>query len=145
VLRSYLNGGEGVFGRPSGGGPGSAGGRTGDPDLEAAFEELDEFLNPGKNGASFRDGEASAGARREAAGRGREVPESLRQDFAELGLSPGASEEECKAAYKKLLKLHHPDRHAGHAGNMKKATEKSARINAAFERIEAWRRTGQAD
>jgi curved DNA-binding protein CbpA len=46
---------------------------------------------------------------------------------------------ECKAAYKKLLKLHHPDRHAGHTGNMKKATEKSARINAAYDRIEKWR------
>ncbi|MDR2094638.1 MAG: J domain-containing protein, partial [Treponema sp.] len=66
-------------------------------------------------------------------------PEELRPDFAELGLPFGASAGECKAAYKKLLNTHHPDRHAGHAGNMKKATEKSARINAAYDRIEKWR------
>jgi hypothetical protein len=67
-------------------------------------------------------------------------PEELRRDFAELGLPFGAGAEECKAAYKRLLKLHHPDRHAGHEGNMRKATEKSARINAAYDRIETWRR-----
>ncbi|MDR0568327.1 MAG: J domain-containing protein [Spirochaetaceae bacterium] len=68
----------------------------------------------------------------------------MKRDFAELGLSPGASQEECKAAYKKLLKIHHPDRHAGHSENMRKATEKSARINTAFDRIEHWRQTGKA-
>jgi DnaJ-domain-containing protein 1 len=66
-------------------------------------------------------------------------PENLRPDFAELGLPFGAGAEDCKAAYKRLLKLHHPDRHAGHEGNMKKATEKTTRINAAYDRIEKWR------
>jgi DnaJ-domain-containing protein 1 len=130
VLKSYLNDEETPVFRKE---------RRGDPDLEAAFEELDEFLNGGK---SFREGRGPGGPYRGNAG-GMRVPETLKQDFAELGLLPGASEEECKAAYKKLLKLHHPDRHAGHDGNMKKATEKSARINAAFDRIEKWRRTGQ--
>ncbi|MDR2631686.1 MAG: J domain-containing protein [Spirochaetaceae bacterium] len=69
----------------------------------------------------------------------------MRRDFEELGLSPGASAAECKAAYKQLLKKHHPDRHAGHPGNMKKATEKSARLNAAYDRIERWRRTGRVE
>jgi hypothetical protein len=158
VLRSYLNDEAGVFGRHSKGGPGTAGGRYGDPDVEAAFEELDEFLNRGKAGAFFGDaaagteetrrsaaGNGSTGAYRKTSEGGREVPESLRPDFAELGLPPGASAEECKTAYKKLLKLHHPDRHAGHAGNMKKATEQSARINAAYDRIETWRRTGRSE
>jgi DnaJ-domain-containing protein 1 len=67
------------------------------------------------------------------------VPEELRADFAELGVPFGAGEKACRDAYKKLLKLHHPDRHAGHAGNMKKATEKTARVNAAYDRIEKWR------
>jgi DnaJ-domain-containing protein 1 len=66
-------------------------------------------------------------------------PEELRPDFAELGLPFGAGAEDCKTAYKRLLKLHHPDRHAGHEGNMKKATEKATRINAAYDRIEKWR------
>jgi len=73
------------------------------------------------------------------------LPESLRKDFAELGVPFGASADDCKAAYKKLLKIHHPDRHAGHPGNMKKATEKSARINAAYQRIEHWRESGKTE
>jgi curved DNA-binding protein CbpA len=67
------------------------------------------------------------------------VPERLRGDFAELALPFGAGADECKAAYKRLLKKHHPDRHAGAEGDLQRATEKSARINAAYERIESWR------
>jgi hypothetical protein len=190
VIKSYLNyEDERVFGshsertRNSSGTHNSGGGIRGDPDVDAAFDELNEFLNRGKTGASFgddwgaagpgrsagerdraegRDGNAgtwgaagpgrSAGSRgragssrsAQAAGPGRTVPESLRPDFTELGLPFGASADDCKAAYKKLLKLHHPDRHASHAGNMKKATEKTARINAAFDRIERWRQTGRS-
>ena len=76
------------------------------------------------------------GTRRRDSG---ETPEKLRPDFAELGLPFGAGAEECKAAYRRLLKLHHPDRHAGHQGNMEKATKKMAKINAAYDRIEKWR------
>lgn len=125
-----------------------------DPDVEAAYEELNTYLGGGaetKKRASFdtgdyagtfytRTGSGPQGSHQETA-----VPNSIRQDFRELSLSPGASPEECKIAYKKLLKIHHPDRHAGHPENMKKATEKSARINAAFDRIEQWRQTGKAD
>lgn len=135
---------------------------SGDPDLDAAFEELDDFLAGGKGGDSTKGkaaGAASGGAWSDprAAGAGPRPgagqaprrpsgpPENLRADFAELGVAFGASADECKAAYKKLLKVHHPDRHAGHPGNMKKATEKSSRINAAFQRIERWRETGRID
>jgi curved DNA-binding protein CbpA len=150
VLKSYLNDEDRrIFGRSR-----NSGAPFGDPNLEAAYEELDEFLRRGsrndRNSASGgrawespdsgigRDdgawGNPGAFSRR-AAG----PPEELRPDFAELGLSFGASAGECKAAYKKLLNIHHPDRHAGHSVNMKKATEKSARINAAYDRIEKWR------
>lgn len=71
------------------------------------------------------------------------VPEELRNDFAELGLAFGSSLIECKTSYKTLLKKHHPDRHAGHERNMKKATEKSARINVSYRRIEVWYETGK--
>jgi DnaJ-domain-containing protein 1 len=139
VIRSYL----------TEGGDGSRGGTPGrglprDPDLEAAYEELDEFLS-GPGGASpFRKSSSrGTGAPPPGAGGGRPftapIPGEIRRDFAELGLEPGASPEDCKAAYKRLLKVHHPDRHAGHPGNLKKATEKSARINAAYDRIEKWR------
>ncbi|MDR0596925.1 MAG: J domain-containing protein [Treponema sp.] len=143
VIRSYLNG--------SGPSQGPAPGRGhSDPDVEAAYEELENFLGRGK--AGFEDERAFPGAGRdprrsgagENAGRGA-PPESLRRDFDELGLAFGASAEVCKTAYKKLLKLHHPDRHAGHEGNMRKATAKSARINAAYDRIERWRETGKTE
>jgi DnaJ-domain-containing protein 1 len=135
-----------------------------DPDLDSAYAELDEFLKTGKN--SEPKPKPSAGAQggagrrttwadpedngRRGYGAGPEagknaLPESLRKDFAELGVAFGASADDCKAAYKKLLKIHHPDRHAGHPGNMKKATEKSARINAAYQKIEHWRETGKTE
>jgi hypothetical protein len=155
VIKSYLNDGDSKGGKTSRaeGGP-----RYGDPDLEAAFAELNEFLGSGKPEADAsgrnKSGDARGGGHgssdwdRAFAGgsgggkTGGMPPESLRGDFAELGLPFGTSDEECKQAYKKLLKIHHPDRHAGHEGNMKKATEKSARINAAYDRIQRWREGG---
>ena len=116
------------------------------PDVRAAQEELDEFLNQGKKSADARYERAGGyeqPRREQHKPRPHAIPEALRPDFAELGLAFGASAEECKDAYKKLLKIHHPDRHAGHAENMRKATEKSSRINAAYDRIEKWRQTGQ--
>jgi DnaJ-domain-containing protein 1 len=176
VLKSYLNDEDDrLFGKRSRRTGSGTGPRYDDPDLQEAFEELDDFLE-GKErtaGGFYREQAAQSG-RAEDSGNGRapsgdagrassggtgrassgnsagrrpagDVPESLRQDFVELGVPFGASADECKAAYKKLLKLHHPDRHAGHAGNMKKATEKSARINAAFDKILRWRETGRTD
>jgi hypothetical protein len=153
VIKSYLNDeDERVFGSTS-----RAGRHSPDPDLDAAFEELNDYLGKGKgkgersfSGENSRDGGRAAEENRgfqRGTGTGREpaVPEALRGDFAELGLLPGASAGECKQAYKRLLKQHHPDRHAGHPGNMKKATEKSARINAAYDRIERWRETGKTE
>jgi DnaJ-domain-containing protein 1 len=145
VIRSYLN--------DTGPGP-SAGTsdrqRYADPDLDAAYKELDGFL--GTRGASRRSGwgdswEKRCGQENGPGGNadGKIPPEGLRADFDALDVPFGASAEECKTAYKKLLKLYHPDRHAGHEGNMKKATAKSARINVAYDRIEKWRETGKAE
>jgi hypothetical protein len=133
VIKSYLNDDGDVFGKSSG--------AQGSDD--PYMKELDDYLNgesPG--GTDSKNHEWSSSRQRyrtETA-----YPESLAGDFAELGLPVGASAEECKIAYKRLLKIHHPDRHAGHPGNMQKATEKSARINAAYDRIKRWRLTGEA-
>jgi DnaJ-domain-containing protein 1 len=119
---------------------------SGDQDLRRAFEELDQFLN---SGGAYTDGTGGSFYERTTREPAREprpkpsVPEELRRDFAELGVEFGASAERCKAAHKKLLKIHHPDHHASHEGNMKKATVKSARINAAYERICKWRESGK--
>jgi DnaJ-domain-containing protein 1 len=126
-----------------------------DPDLEAAHEELNDFLKgeSGKGrfdekktsyGTKDFDSDAYSKMRNESFNNGI-VPPSVKEAFAELGLGASASHEECKVAHKKLLKIHHPDRHAGHPVNMKKATEKSSRINAAFDLIERWRAGGKAD
>jgi curved DNA-binding protein CbpA len=110
-----------------------------DPDYDAAYEELNDYLNNDsdkkKNGAySWRDTQQEA-----PFGKLKNPPEELRADFECLGVPFGADNETCKAAYKKLLKIHHPDRHANHEGNYKKATERSAKINDACDRIEKWR------
>ncbi|GHV81465.1 hypothetical protein AGMMS49991_00230 [Spirochaetia bacterium] len=157
VIKSYINDGDTpVFSGQS------QKRRSNDPDLDAAFDELNDFLGGGKGtsggdahgngfggnawgGGNGGFGDTRTGGASGRSGAGQTVPESLRGDFAELGVNFGASSDECKAAYKKLLKIHHPDRHAGHPGNMEKATKKSARINAAFDRIEKWRGTGRAD
>ncbi len=116
-----------------------------DPDLRSAYEELDEFLNPRRAHVREETPEEEQARSRRQTFAGKPVPEALRADFTELGVAFGASEDACKTAYKKLLNIHHPDRHAGHRENMKKATEKASRINAAYQRIEDWRRSGRAD
>jgi len=111
---------------------------SGDPDYDAAYEELDDFLNQ----KEYRfEKETSTDWRAERPSGIKLPPEELRPDFDLLGLPFGADYETCKIAYKNLLKIHHPDHHAGHEGNYKKATEKSAKINAAWDRIEKWRQT----
>ncbi|MDR2535365.1 MAG: J domain-containing protein [Treponema sp.] len=144
MIKSYLNDeDEGVFGKFSQNRKGYSKGVL-DPDVEAAYQELNDYLKGGsdKPNSSFSNAEGPSQPRfhRESG-----IPESIKQGFAELGLSPGASPDECKAAYKKLLKIHHPDRHTGHPANMQKATEKTARINEAFDRIEQWRQTGKSE
>ena len=129
VFKSYLNDGkEAVFKK-------GGAGKQGDPDLNAAYEELDDFLKGNDNKDKSR---VSGDEKEKTAEKKRSMPDEIRQDFAELGLTPDASAEECKEAYKKLLKIHHPDRHANHEGNLKKATEKTARVNAAYDHLEAW-------
>jgi len=123
--------------------------RSNDPDLDAAFEELNEYLNDKKtnsggkqteNRYSWRDSEdAKSETAHKTKPSGQNLPpQELRADYELLGVPFGADDETCKAAYKKLLKIHHPDRHAGHEGNYKKATERSAKINAAWDRITTW-------
>jgi len=131
VIKSYFNDGkETVF-------TGRGAGRHGDPDVDAAYEELDDFLK-GNDGKDKEKAKIWGDEKEKTAEKKRPVTEEIRQAFAELGLTPEASAEECKEAYKKLLKIHHPDRHANHEGNLKKATEKTARVNAAYDRLEAW-------
>ena len=57
--------------------------------------------------------------------------------YRELGLSPDASEEEIKTAYRSMAKMYHPDAHP----QEKDAEEKMNRINAAYAML----RDGSSD
>ena len=131
VIKSYVNIDDEVFKK-------SYSKKHSDPDLNAAFEELDDFLHGDEAGEKFKTYEAKAGEETDKKKKTRPIPEGLKKDFAELGLTPEATAEECKEAYKRLLKVHHPDRHAKHEGNTEKATEKSARVNASYDRLVDW-------
>jgi DnaJ-domain-containing protein 1 len=134
LIGSYLN--DGGFGRHEREYPE-------DPELRAAYEELDEFL--GRAGTGERDPEYGGASGAAGGGDYRAAPPGeLEADFAELGVPFGSGRKACRDAYKRLLKIHHPDRHGNHEGNMRKATEKTARVNAAYDRIEKWRQTGQS-
>jgi len=129
VIKSYVNDErDKVFGK-------TGAKRHNDPDLNAAYEELDDFLKGKGASAEFKEKSGNSAEKQKKA---RPVPEEVRQDFAELGLTPDATAEECKETYKRLLKIHHPDRHVNHDENMKKATEKAARVNAAYDRLVVW-------
>lgn len=59
-----------------------------------------------------------------------------------LGVSPNASDEEIKSAYRRLAKQYHPDRNP----NNPEAAKKMQEINAAYEQIKdpnkSWQRSG---
>ena len=139
VIKSYLNDDDTLY-KDNSGRSSRQKNAAGDPDLDAAFDELNDFLNKDKKTDEKEAPKADFSAKSAGSKAYKAVPEALRPDFAELGVAFGASADECKEAYKKLLKIHHPDRHAGHEGNYKKATQKTARLNTAYDKIEQWRK-----
>ncbi len=82
--------------------------------------------------AGFEDAGPGAGA----AGRRPSQSERVERALAELGLKPGASAAEIKAAWRKLSLENHPDRVA-HLGEefRKLAEERMRRINAAYDEL----------
>ena len=134
VLKSYVNdGADRVFNdhKPR---------HSVDDDFNAAYEELEDYLKGDKTEHTRESGRTFS--KKETPSGRRAVPSELKRDFVELGLNSRASEDECKEAYKKLLKIHHPDRHGGNPELMKKATEKTARINASYDRLVTWFKAG---
>jgi len=60
---------------------------------------------------------------------------SLERAFAVLGLTPGASEESVKQAFRDLAQVWHPDRFAHDARLRAKAEEKFKEINGAYQEL----------
>jgi DnaJ-domain-containing protein 1 len=140
------------------GGRGGYAGSSGDSDLDAAYEELNDFLNRDMGESERRERENLRRAREEARARAGSQgqwsggtyqhspagpPIGLVNDYKALGLPFGSKLPEVKAAYKRLLKANHPDLHAGDPEALKRATAYSATVNAAYQRIETWLTTGK--
>lgn len=147
---------------------GRAGARQtyGDPDLDAAMAELDDFLDTSKTESEKREAEE----RRAQAERERRAREAhgaragsssstggysgggyadntkavVEDAYRYLGLTPYVPFPEVKAAYKKLLFKYHPDRNSSTPEALKKATETSTRINAAYQIVEAYEEAKKA-
>ena len=62
--------------------------------------------------------------------------------YRTLGLEYGVPFDRVKSTYKKLLMKNHPDRNSATPEQMKRSTEISAQLNAAYQRIETWATTG---
>jgi hypothetical protein len=140
--------------------------KTGDPDLDAAYAELNDFLNSDLTESERRERDAArqAEARRQAEETARRMgqksqqsaghyrpqarpnpspyPLGLVKDFELFNLKPDVKLPDVKSRYKKLLMENHPDRYAGNQENMARATEYCVRLNSAFQRIEVWYATG---
>lgn len=76
----------------------------------------------------FDDGLNSRAAAGEAA-----VPDHVARWYGNLELAVGASAEEVKAAYRRLVRRYHPDRHAKDPGRAALATKLSQELREAYE------------
>jgi len=143
-------------------------GSSGDPDLDEAMAELDDFLDLGRTETeareASRESREAARERREREDRARASrpgdgrfgagaygqrpsgpPERLVRAYRTLGLAYGSPFPEVKAAYKRLLMQNHPDRNSATPEQLKRSTEISAQINSAYSLIETWTTTGKVD
>jgi len=100
-----------------------------DPDVQSAWEELDDYMR----GANK---DAGRGARQDQSRRPRRsVDESLRADYANLEVPFGADMAKVMESYKSLILKYHPDKHAGDPEKQKIALDITKRINQSYERI----------
>ena len=113
-----------------------------DPDLTDAWDELDAYLADGKAGDERpRAGASSHAGARAGAGTGAAVrprPFGLLQDFKNLEVAPDADFETVRKSYTRLLKVYHPDRHAGNSEKQQTATEITKQLNESFRRIKQY-------
>lgn len=113
-----------------------------DQDLADAWDELESYLDPSKTETQRREDATRRQQQNGSSSYTNPKDDTERKAVEEayrfLNLPPYAPFAEVKTRYKELLKRHHPDRHTDSLENMKKATAVSARINAAYQLIEAW-------
>jgi hypothetical protein len=128
---------------------------SGDPDLDSAMDELNDFLGQGRADSEAKERERARREREESARRSSSSyttysrpsgpPPALVQAYRSLGLTYGTPFPEVKAAYKRLLMRNHPDRNSATPEQLKRSTEISVQLNAAYHCIETWNATGKLD
>ena len=106
-----------------------------DPDLQEAWDELDEFLNDGKT-----DTNQTYRQKRTYTQKIDPELEALKKDYANLEVEFQAPFIEVKKSYKKLLSKYHPDRFANNPKKLKIATEIAKKINQSFTKIREYER-----
>jgi DnaJ-domain-containing protein 1 len=117
--------------------------RQGDPDLQDAWQELDEFMKTGSNDRARARGSDRAGSGRASPPPRQPPDESLRQDYANLEVPFGADIETVRRSYKTLMMKYHPDKHAGDPQKQRIALEITKKVNESFERIRALQEKGR--
>jgi len=100
-----------------------------DPDVQSAWEELDDYMRGVK-----KDG-GSASRENQSRRPQKPVDESLRADYANLEVPFGADMAHVMSSYKHLILKYHPDKHAGDPEKQKIALDITKRINQSYERI----------
>lgn len=123
--------------------------RTAFPSFEIDLEDLRSTTGepePERDGPGKR-----AGRRRAERPRSRPRPAPgprpsksdtiLRRSYAHLGVPLGADIEAVRSAWRRLVREHHPDRHAGHPELQQRGSERVKEINRAYEEIK--RRLGR--
>ena len=108
-----------------------------DPDLQEAWEELDDFMRTGKSS------ESGPSKERAGAAMPTPIPQSLRKDYQTLNVSFGSPLDEVAKSYKTLLRKHHPDRHATNPAALAKATEITKQLTSSYSRIRQYVETGK--
>jgi DnaJ-domain-containing protein 1 len=105
-----------------------------DPDMQDAWDELEEYLREGKNKPKPQRPHHDTVREQKL----KMLRAALKNDYAILKVPFDASFEQVKKSYKTLLRQYHPDRFARDPERFKTATEITQKINQSFQKIEAF-------